>query len=236
LLARGLHSHKRWRVPDQTWKTTAPSVVREVRQGKKDPKTVSRFSKCSILSNTHRHVFPLTLFLSLFFCVLKELAMSGLEALGIVPSVLQIADVGARLSVKLYTFSHKLKNADTNVQNISSDVAMACTVLRELGETLEKDEETKLSNHNAVATTARVISECRKIFTDLEEALDGSQCDAGGGKGTGKGVKFSFAEPQIELLRCNLERLKSTLLLMLNVIIYAGNLRRYGLLLDSGGY
>lgn len=160
--------------------------------------------------------------------------MSGLEALGIVASVLQIADVGARLSVKLYTFSHKVKSADTNVQNISSDVAVTCTVLRELGETLKKDEEAKLSNHNAIATAERVIGECRKIFSDLEVALDGSQCDVGSEKGKGKGVlkrigrgvKFSIAEPQIELLRCNLERLKSTLLLMLNVIIYAGHLRK----------
>lgn len=152
--------------------------------------------------------------------------MSGLEAIGIVASVVQIADIGCRLSVKLCTFGHKIKHADQNISNISNDVALTCNVLRELGDNFKKDEQTKLCNNNAIAAAEKVIAECKKVFTDLESALDG---DSGKGvlKRLGRGIKFSLVEPQIELLRSNLERLKSTLLLMLNVIIYAEQLRKY---------
>lgn len=165
--------------------------------------------------------------------------MSGLEAVGIVASVIQIADLGARLSVKLCTFSHKVKHADSNIRNIGSDVALTCSVLRELGDNLKKDEQSRLYNMRAVETAEGVIGECMKVFTELEGAIDGHGSGGDGAKNgvfrrIGKGVKFSLVEPQVELLRSNLERLKSTLLLMLNVIIYAGQLRRYVLLCMCG--
>lgn len=158
--------------------------------------------------------------------------MSGLEALGIVASVIQIADIGARLSVKLCTFAHKIKNADANIRFVSTDVALTCNVLRELGENLKKDERGKLCGEGAVRTAEGVVRECQKVFEELEGCIDGTRAgnEEKGKKGLinriGRGVKFTVAEPQIELLRSNLERLKSTLLLMLNVIIYAGQLRR----------
>src|SRR6266511_6041180 len=98
--------------------------------------------------------------------------MSGLEVLGIVASVIQIADVGARLSVKLLTFSHKVKNADANIKNISHDVAITCDVLRELGANLKKDEQSRLCNENAVKTAEGVVKECMRVFEDLNGALD----------------------------------------------------------------
>lgn len=162
--------------------------------------------------------------------------MAGIELLGIIASVVQIADVGARLSVKLCTFSHKIKHADENIRNISNDVALTCSVLRELGDNLKKDEESKLCSNHAVQTAESAVNECRRVFTDLEAALDVKALERGGDlttrgvfKRIGRGIKFSMVESQIELLRTNLERLKSTLLLMLNVIIYAGQLRRYDL-------
>lgn len=157
--------------------------------------------------------------------------MSGFEVLGIVASVIQIADVGARLSVKLLTFSHKVKNADANIKNISNDVALTCSVLRELGENLKKDEQSRLCNENAVKTAEGVVKECMRVFEDLDGALDGKLTADDEKKSLfkkiGRGVKFSLVEPQIELMRSNLERLKSTLHLMLQVIIYARKLRRY---------
>ena len=154
------------------------------------------------------------------------------EVLGIVSGVVQIADLGARLSVKLYTFSRKAKNANVAVQTISNDVSLTCNVLRELGKTLEQDKNSKLYNDNAVTTAETVVAECKRVFSELDQTLDGrlgnpdlaaksSQFQDLKGR-----LKFPFVEPQIELLKCNLEKLKTTLLLMLNVIIYAGQVRR----------
>jgi len=99
--------------------------------------------------------------------------MSGLEVLGIVASVIQIADVGARLSVKLLAFNHKIKNADANIKNISHNIAIIYNVLRELDTNLKKDEQNKLYNKNTIKTAENVIKECIKIFKDFNGALDG---------------------------------------------------------------
>ncbi len=154
--------------------------------------------------------------------------MSGLEILGLAASVIQIADLGAKLSVKLFTFSRKVKNADKSIDSISQDIAATGAVLTQLGHELNKAENLKLSSPAAITTTRSLVDSCNKLFTELNEAIDG------GGDGSGhkfivelkRRLRFPFLEPQIELLRCNLERLKSSLLVILNVLILAEQLRR----------
>jgi hypothetical protein len=49
--------------------------------------------------------------------------MSGIEILSIVASVILMADWGAKLSVKLFAFSRKIKNANRSIESISKDMA-----------------------------------------------------------------------------------------------------------------
>jgi len=58
--------------------------------------------------------------------------------LGIIASVVQIADLGVRLSLRLYTFGETVASADKSIISIAKDVSLASSVLRELGQTLEK--------------------------------------------------------------------------------------------------
>ena len=79
------------------------------------------------------------------------------------------------------------------------------------------------------------MEQCHRIFKELDDALDGK------GKGFGSGtkmilglrqrLKYPFLEPQIELLKANLDKLKSSLLVMLNVLIFAEQLKKYVTLL-----
>lgn len=100
--------------------------------------------------------------------------MSGLEILGIAASVLQIAELGGKLSVKLFTFGRKIKNADKNIDSISQDIAATCAVLQQLGITLRKDDQTRLCSAEAVSTAKHLLGECHKVFSDLNDTLDGS--------------------------------------------------------------
>lgn len=158
------------------------------------------------------------------------MALTGAEILGVVAGVIQLADVGAKLSVKLSSFARKAKSADLAIRDVSQDVALTCNVLRELGNELRKDEEAKLCSNEAMTTAQDVIDECHKVFKDLDNALDKNKAvpqDAVVFKKWAQKLKYPFIEPHIDILRTNLERLKSTLLLMLSVIIYAGQLRGY---------
>jgi hypothetical protein len=153
--------------------------------------------------------------------------MSGLEIVGIAASVLQIAELGGRLSVKLFTFGRKIKNADKNIDSISQDIAATGAVLQELGNTLKKDDQTRLCSDEAVATTRMLVAGCHKVFAELNDTLDGSGSGSKLVLGWKQRLKYPFLEPQIDLLRTNLERLKSSLLVILNVLVFAEQIKKY---------
>ena len=155
--------------------------------------------------------------------------------LGIIASVVQIADVGLRLSIKLYTFGEIVASADRSVISISKDVSLTSGVLKELGQILDSDRETRTFSPNAVQTADGIVKECLGVFQEMESMLVKklpllAQGDSGDGKSGQRAnkatvmlerLKWGYLQPKLQLLRSNLDRLKSTLLLMLNVITYA---------------
>lgn len=164
--------------------------------------------------------------------------MSGLEILGIAASVVQIAELGGSLSVRLFTFSRKIKNADRSIDSISKDIAATGSVLQQLGNELNKNESAKLCSPEAISAAKDLIEECRKVFNELNNALGDSATGTGtGGKiviGLKQRLKFPFIQPQIDLLQATLEKLKSSLLVMLNVLIFAGQVRKFVVIGDIG--
>ncbi|KAF3393769.1 hypothetical protein F1880_005148 [Penicillium rolfsii] len=154
--------------------------------------------------------------------------MSGLEIVGVVASIVQIADLGGRLSVKLCTFCHKFKHADKALRYLSKDVALTCNVLRQLGDSLGQDDLACLYSPDAFETAQDVLKECEQVFQELDSAIEQHYPDPQShsriDKMTRK-IKFLMNESHLDTVAGNLERLKSTMLLMLNVVIYAGQIR-----------
>ena len=153
--------------------------------------------------------------------------MSGVEILGVAAGVLQIAELGGKLSVKLFTFTRKIKNADKHIDNISQDIAATGAVLQELGNELKKDEHLRLCSPEAVAEARKLMLACRGVFDELNDAIDGKGKVRGAGKWLAlkRGINYTFVEDQILLLKAKLEHLKSSLLVILNVLIFAGQMK-----------
>ena len=160
--------------------------------------------------------------------------------LGIIASVVQIADVGLRLSFKLYTFGEIVASADRSVISISKDVSLTSGVLKELGQLLDKDRTTGTTgtfgtlSKNAVQTADGVVKECLEVFQEMENILVKKMPSLASEGKPGKGgervkratvmlerLKWGYLQPKLQLLQSNLDRLKSTLLLMFNVITCA---------------
>lgn len=91
----------------------------------------------------------------------------AIAAIGIVASVVQLADFGFKLSVKLFTFSKAVASADTSIQEISNDVSLTSTVLKELCQILQADESHVVSE-NALEATRQTVKECMSIFEQLD--------------------------------------------------------------------
>ena len=105
--------------------------------------------------------------------------------------------------------------------------------MKELGQILDKDRGSRIFSENAVQTADGVVKECLEVFQEMENILVKKLPSLAGKGKEGRGgerakratillerLKWGYLQPKLQLLRSNLDRLKSTLLLMLNVITY----------------
>ncbi|KEF52462.1 uncharacterized protein A1O9_11304 [Exophiala aquamarina CBS 119918] len=145
--------------------------------------------------------------------------MSGIEILGIAASVLQIADLGGILSVDFpSSYIPSLERL--------KDIAATGAVLQQLASVLEKDEKLRLCSDQAIEITKGLVADCKQIFSELDDALDNRTTGNKYISAWKDRLKFPCIELQIDLLQSNLERLKSSLVVMLNVLVYAEQLRK----------
>ena len=148
--------------------------------------------------------------------------------IGLLASIVQVADIGLRLSLRLYAFGETVASADRSISAISNDVSLTSSVLKELGDLLKSDTS-RIYSDNAVKTADAAVRECSKAFTEMDEMLlkkvpqlkNGDSAKQSRASLILERLRWPVIKGKIELLRVNLDRMKSTLTLMLNVIIYA---------------
>ena len=148
--------------------------------------------------------------------------------LAAVSSIIQIADVGLRLSVKLFAFAETVASADKAIVFTSKDVSLTSSVLKEVGEVLRKDQPSRTYSAEAIRTATAVVTECSEVFQEMEKILVEKVPNISSNRGDRTSrttmalerFKWPYWQPKLQLLRSNLDRLRSTLLVMLNVIIY----------------
>ncbi|CAG8092027.1 unnamed protein product [Penicillium salamii] len=155
--------------------------------------------------------------------------MSGLEVVGVVASIIQLADFGARVAVQLHSFYHKIKKADKNIQRLSIDVSLTSSVLKQFGDILRDAEQQKICSSEAVSMANQIVTECEQIFQQMESTLK-KGVDLKKGKipkfRLSQKVDFAFSESEVSILQSQLDRLKATMLLLLYVMSYASQVRR----------
>jgi hypothetical protein len=148
-----------------------------------------------------------------------------LAAVGVVASVAQLADYGFKLSIKLFAYSSAVSKADKSIASLSNEVSLTSAVLKELSGFLRADEA-KYISRTAVEATQGTVRECLGVFEELDGVLErtlgsGEKKGIGGKMRMGEKLKWPFMQPKVDLLRSNLDRLKASLTLMLQVLGYA---------------
>ena len=154
--------------------------------------------------------------------------MIGMAELGIIASALQIADVGFRLSTKLFKFAETVTSADRVIASISRDVKLTSSVLKDLGASIENDRQSRLINEIALQTADGVIKECLAVFNEMDSIFlkrtpllkENQDSKATRTKKMLERLWWPYIQSKVLFLQSNLEKLKSTLLLMFHVIIY----------------
>lgn len=141
----------------------------------------------------------------------------------LIASVIGIAGAGAKLTVTLYTLAETVNSADKSIRDVARDVSITSSVLSQLASILEQDKKAKISKDDAIKTADEAVRGCSDVFTEIDTALEKSitNINAGKAKAALEKMKWVFNEPKMELLRSNLESMKSSLLLLLSVLSYA---------------
>jgi hypothetical protein len=153
----------------------------------------------------------------------------ALAAIGVIASVTQLADYGFKLSVKLFSYSEAVNRADKSVQSLSNEVSLTSAVLKELAGILQEDEA-KLINQTALEATSKTTNECLLVFQELGKVLEKSLSRTSEKKENiptiriREKLKWPFMQAKVDVLRANLDRLKASLTLMLQVLCYAKDL------------
>ncbi|KAK5197480.1 hypothetical protein LTR99_007850 [Exophiala xenobiotica] len=160
---------------------------------------------------------------------------------GLAGTLIGIARAGIKLSVTLHNFSETVTTAQTEIKSIANNVSLTASVLHELGVKLDQDDDDddddeghQLYSSSATGTARDAARECESVFREINVIITKAmQSAAERGAKNGKvpalspleRMKYPFLQPKMELLGANLERLKSTLVLLLNVLSYARDLK-----------
>ena len=148
--------------------------------------------------------------------------------IGLIAAVVQVVDVGLRLSGRLYQFGQTVAGADKSILFISTDINLTCSILKTLKHSLEKDSEARLYSENDINTAKTIVEECLKIFEEMDGALlkkikriglDGSSSRFA--VAALERLIWPFLRPKMMLLWSNLAKLKSSLHLSLAVLSHA---------------
>ncbi|RMZ66073.1 hypothetical protein GMOD_00005140 [Pyrenophora seminiperda CCB06] len=137
------------------------------------------------------------------------------ETIGLIASVLQLAGTGLKLSQALYEYADAVASADRRIRDIAKEVRLTSFVIEELGSVFRQDETASVISENAVQTANETIEECSVFFAEIEVTLNKSK------KGKLGRLLLPFRDSKIELLRSHIDKLKSTLQLLMQVLTHA---------------
>jgi hypothetical protein len=104
-------------------------------------------------------------------------------------------------------------------------VSLLSIVLKQLGSSLEDDEYVRVCKPETLMTTKEIAQECETAFKAVDEVI-GRYVESGK-MGLVDRLKWPYVEKKVNLLRTNLDRLKSTLILMLEVLKYARSIMKF---------
>lgn len=148
-----------------------------------------------------------------------------------ISTIAGIASAGTKLSVTLYTFSETISTDHRYIKSIAQDVSLISSLLTQLDEDLKADDQASPYSTATLSTAKEAVKECEDVFNEiravLEDAAELALQRSTKGRLTLSPLersKWAFAQPKMVLLMANLQKLKSTLVLVQSALNYADNI------------
>jgi len=121
----------------------------------------------------------------------------------------------------LYDYIAAVQNAKRYVKSIALEVRVTSSTLETLGTLLQDHDAGKLCTNDLRVSARAAFEGRREAFTELDETFKPMVKVNSGGKSLLSTMALPYKMGKMEALQANLERLKTTLLLMLSVLSFA---------------
>ena len=95
--------------------------------------------------------------------------MSGLEIVGAVASIIQVADAGLRISQTVYTYVDSVKSSDKRLKDVADHLKVTSEVVRHVAELFQDDGFGKNVGGKEIATANECVSKCNEAFSEVED-------------------------------------------------------------------
>ena len=93
--------------------------------------------------------------------------MSGLEVLGVAASILQVADIGLRLSKRIYDYADSVASADGRLTRIGKHVDLTSEVVKQVADVFSSGVSEQIVSQKALKLGQDAAEECEEVFGEL---------------------------------------------------------------------
>ena len=135
-------------------------------------------------------------------------------------SIIQVAGAGFRLSLLLNGIASEIANADHDIRNVAKAVSLFSLMLKQVGKTM--DEGKAVATQQAIETATEIKDQSEKVFEEIRGMVDFTQ--GRDEKGNVRSVtvpekvKWCFKKNKVQYLLGQLESLKLSLSIMLQIL------------------
>lgn len=147
-----------------------------------------------------------------------------LGIVSIVASVVQLADAGSKLAYGIFTTLNAIKCAPKVLTSIANEVSLTGVVLRQLSSELESEDYQSICNPVSLNTIRTLIQRCDFIFTAVEKKLEHNHRRLEESARLAQWayrIKLPYQIRELTSKRQELERIKSSLTLVLQLLSFA---------------
>ncbi|KAK7555768.1 hypothetical protein IWX49DRAFT_618570 [Phyllosticta citricarpa] len=139
------------------------------------------------------------------------------DVLGVVASAVGVADFGLKLSKNIYDYANSVAGASKRITYLGEHVDLTSKTIKELGDVFKDAKVQALLRAEAVDTAQKAMDHCDSIFKEMDAALSKSRSSR---------LAWPFRQVKVQELNADLDRLKTTLQLLLGVLEVARDVHR----------
>jgi hypothetical protein len=138
--------------------------------------------------------------------------------------IVRMAGIGTKLSTTLMAYAGGVADADQNMADIAGDVALTSNVLISVGNFLKERDNDAVATASALKDAQAILARCHDTFKEIKAIVDKTtRTDEGESRKSSKRARlvWPIKSNKAELLKTRLESLKSSLMLLLQVLSFA---------------